>query len=90
MTISNNNELICKACGQIGKSKRAAKGSLGIEILLWCCFLVPGIIYSIFRQASIHKACRSCGSADLIPLDSPMGKELAAKMQPASAPTVIS
>ena len=82
---ASNNELICKACGHIGKSKRAAKGSLLVEILLWCCFLVPGIIYSIFRQASIYRKCRLCGSADLIPLDSPMGKELVAKFQPASS-----
>ena len=39
-------------------------------------FIVPGLIYSIWRQSSYHKACPVCGSSSLIPVDSPVGQKL--------------
>lgn len=68
-------ELICTQCGNIGKSKKVAKGSTGVELVLWLCFIIPGLIYSIWRVSSYHNACRVCKNTNLIPLDSPMGKK---------------
>ncbi|HEY1037268.1 MAG TPA: YqaE/Pmp3 family membrane protein [Candidatus Paceibacterota bacterium] len=73
-----SKKLICSACGHIGSSKTAVKGNLLIEIILWLCFLIPGLIYSLWRSSSRYKTCRNCGSSSLIPLDSPMGKKLLA------------
>jgi len=42
-------DLICPNCGELGKLKSKTKGSIWIEILLWCCFLAPGLLYSIWR-----------------------------------------
>ena len=67
--------MVCTACGNVGKSKRVTKGSIWIEIVLWLCFLVPGIIYSIWRLTTKHDACPSCGNAQLIPRSSPMGQK---------------
>lgn len=62
----------CATCGHEGKGKTHTRGSLLIEIVLWLCFLVPGLIYSLWRHASRHKVCASCGAAALVPLSSPV------------------
>ena len=62
--------------------------SILIEIILWLCFLVPGLIYSAWRISKRHDVCPSCGGADLVPLGSPRGKELAASAE-YSAPSDV-
>lgn len=71
-----SKQLICAACGQVGGGQTKIKGNGLIELILWLCFLVPGIIYSIWRSSSRHKVCPSCGATNLIPVDSPIGKKL--------------
>jgi hypothetical protein len=68
--------MICVDCGTQGKAKRDMKGSILIELFLWCLFLLPGLIYSIWRFTTVGRACRSCGSRNLIALDSPRGRML--------------
>ena len=67
---------ICSNCGTVGTPKSVTRGSILIEIVLWLCFIIPGVIYSIWRLTTRAKACRSCGSTNMVPLDSPMGKKL--------------
>jgi len=69
-------QLICSACGQVGEGKTKIKGNGLIEVILWLCFIIPGIIYSIWRSSSRHKICSACGATNLIPIDSPIGKKL--------------
>lgn len=64
----------CPACGQVGDGARHVPGSILIELVLWLCFLIPGLIYSIWRHAASKKACRSCRQPGLIPIDSPRAK----------------
>lgn len=68
-------KVVCTSCGYIGKPKAITKGSIWIEVVLWICFLVPGLIYSIWRLTSRHDGCPSCGQIALIPFDSPMAKK---------------
>ena len=70
-------KIICGACGTQDKSKTHTKGSLGMEILLWIMFIVPGILYSIWRLTTRKKVCSVCGADSLIPADTPRGKQLA-------------
>jgi hypothetical protein len=70
------SQLICSNCGTVGTPKTVTKGSILIEIVLWICFIVLGIIYSIWRLSTRTKACRSCGAENMVPLNSPMGKKL--------------
>lgn len=72
-------ESICTVCGTIGRPKSVTKGGCLIEGFLWLLLLVPGLIYSIWRLTSKHKACGQCGSTVLVPLESPVGREIAAK-----------
>jgi hypothetical protein len=52
------------------------KGSILIELLLLCFFIVPGIIYSIWRLNTRQKICPKCKNPSMIPSDSPVGAKL--------------
>lgn len=52
----------CGSCKYQGKGKSVVKGSIFIEIILWFFFLVPGLIYSIWRLTSKFYVCPKCGS----------------------------
>lgn len=68
--------MICTMCGHSGTPKMITKGDLGTEIVLWLCFGL-GILYSIWRHASRYNGCAKCGSPNVVPLDSPIGRKLA-------------
>lgn len=71
-------KLICSMCGHAGAPKTAMKGNIVLEAVLWLLFIVPGLIYSIWRSTSRHSTCRVCGSDKLIPIESPVGQKLLA------------
>lgn len=68
--------MLCKSCGFVGSSKSGVPGSLGVEILLWLCLIVPGLIYSLWRDSARYRACPKCGGKEMIPADSPVGKKI--------------
>lgn len=70
---------VCKACGYVGEAKSAVRGSLGIEIILWLCFIIPGLIYTVWRRGSEFNSCPTCGGNQMIPADSPIGKKIIAE-----------
>ncbi len=72
-----NIERICTQCGSIGKHIKKTKGSFWIELVLWIAFIIPGLIYSIWRTTSKQSVCPKCGHSTMIPIDSPMGQKLA-------------
>ena len=43
-------QMICTKCGHVGKPKKKVKGSIFIEIILWLMLIVPGLIYSIWKE----------------------------------------
>ncbi len=69
-------EFICTTCGYVGKPKKYVKGSILIEIVLWFFILIPGLIYTIWRQTSKHKGCPNCEHGLMIPADSPKAAEI--------------
>jgi hypothetical protein len=69
-------EVVCSKCGTLGKPSSHTKGSIGIEIILWCLFILPGLIYSLWRVTTRSDVCRACGSSELVPATSPVGKRL--------------
>lgn len=70
--------MFCTRCFNTGLPNLVTKGSFGIELVLWLFLLIPGIIYSIWRVTTRHWACPHCGSADLVPPDSPRAQQLSA------------
>lgn len=79
-------QMICTACGTIGYPKKVTKGSFAIELVLWLAFILPGLIYSLWRLTTRYKACPQCRSPYIVPLNSPRGRKLAAEAKaPAAA-----
>lgn len=68
--------MVCTQCGHHGFTVRRVKGSTGIELILWLCFLVPGLIYSVWRMSSRRPVCTACGSSALVPPSSPVGQRM--------------
>ena len=66
--------MYCKKCGNVGPTKRTMKGSFAIELVLWLFFLLPGLIYSIWRLTTKGRGCSVCGSEDVIPANAPLAK----------------
>lgn len=66
--------MYCKKCGNVGPTKGIMKGSFAIELVLWLFFLLPGLVYSIWRLTTKGRGCSVCGSDDVIPANSPLAK----------------
>lgn len=69
-------QLICTICGYAGTPKKKNKGNGWIEVILWFFFLIPGIIYSIWRRSDKQSICLKCGNKSMIPIDSPQGQKM--------------
>lgn len=68
---------ICTTCGTVNnKPQKLTKGSMGIEVILWLMFLVPGILYSIWRLSGRDQLMCHCCKGKVIPLSSPFGQQL--------------
>lgn len=63
----------CKNCGYTGSPQFYTPGGCLIELALWCFFLVPGIIYTLWRWSRTSRSkCPNCGQINtMIPLNSP-------------------
>jgi len=70
---------VCPNCGHVGYPKTRVKGSILIELILWIMFIIPGVIYSIWRLTTKAKVCPMCAASCMIPASTPKGRELVAK-----------
>ncbi len=71
-----NANFICTVCGFIGKPKKQSPGSFGVEVILWFIFILPGLLYSLWRLSAKRSVCRKCKSNLIIPVNTPKGQEL--------------
>lgn len=68
------NEFYCTACGAIGKPRVRNRGSSAIEIILWVCFIIPGLFYTLWRMGRKDRYCRTCNTPNPIPAASPLAQ----------------
>lgn len=80
-------QVICRTCGFAGNPDRFTEGSILIELVLWFTFLIPGVLYSIWRLTTRRDVCAKCKSGAIIPLDTPMGRKLLGELRPTKAKT---
>lgn len=73
--------LICTLCGYAGEANKKARGNGFIEFILWWFFLIPGIVYSIWRRNNKENICPRCQNKAMIPMDTPMGQKLMAEQR---------
>lgn len=77
---------VCMACGHIGEPKKLANGSFAVEIIIWAVFiviaastsfliLIAPLAYSLSRTFNKKLVCGLCKGQQIIPADSPNGKE---------------
>ena len=83
--------MVCRNCETYGYPVYGAtKGSALITVILFCFFIIPGVIYAIWRNTGRRMVCAHCGSAALVPWDSPVGQRIYAMGQaPPAAPPVM-
>jgi predicted RNA-binding Zn-ribbon protein involved in translation (DUF1610 family) len=77
---------ICKDCGTAHYGDRVLPGSGWIELVLWLAWLVPGIIYSIWRRSNGRLTCPACGSRQVVLIATPVGAQLARQYYPDGIP----
>ncbi|EIL88521.1 hypothetical protein UU9_12258 [Rhodanobacter fulvus Jip2] len=74
---SSPTKKICRYCGHVGKPAIARGGSMG---LAWFLFIIVsmglGLIFYLFRAREKREVCQSCGHDEVIPINSPVGREL--------------
>jgi hypothetical protein len=67
---------VCGNCRSVIRPVRKRPGTGGVELLLWLFFIIPGLIYSVWRSGAAYKVCPACGANNPVPLDTPAGKRL--------------
>lgn len=88
---------ICKACGHRAKPEKRTPSYFIVELLVWIgaiafalayhwIVLLAAIGFSLWRFTSARRVCPKCGSLDVIPVDSPIGQQLAKLREPPSPP----
>lgn len=70
-------EYICTNCYYKGYPK--VPDSFLIEVILWLCYIIPGLIYTCWRRSEKNIICAKCNQKTLVPLNTPRGKELLEK-----------
>ncbi len=65
----------CPNCGAVDYAVRRTRGAFVIEIVLWFCFVLPGLLYTLWRATSKYDACAKCGLPGPIPLSAPRAQE---------------
>jgi len=66
---------VCTMCGFVGAPRKVVRGSFWIEIILWLMFIIPGLVYSIWRLTTKKQVCPKCKNPTMIPIDTPMGQK---------------
>lgn len=61
----------CMTCGLDEIPTTKNKGSGWIELLLWLCFIFPGLLYSIWRRSNLTEICPACRSSAVVPRNAP-------------------
>lgn len=64
---------VCRKCAYVGKPEMYKRGSLKVEIILWCALIVPGIVYSVWRRIGAIPVCPKCRYGPMMTSRSDLG-----------------
>jgi hypothetical protein len=89
-----SNAYVCRNCEQLVSPNTGRQGSCLIEIVLWLLFLIPGLIYTLWRFSRSNQTCPVCGAVNtMVPANTQAGREIASRLSQealASGPVVRS
>ena len=71
----DSNTKFCSSCHSFTSGKKETRGHFAIEVFMWLLLIIPGIIYSVWRQSSKHITCSQCGASNLIAFNAPKAKK---------------
>lgn len=54
----------CDPCGYVGPARPQSPGSPWVEAVLWITFVVPGLLYHLWRIFGRRYHCPRCGARD--------------------------
>lgn len=52
----------CPRCGEVDMPTARRRGSLGLHIVLYMMWIVPGVLYGMWRDRKLIFTCRRCGA----------------------------
>lgn len=58
--------MLCTECLHVAEPDTVLHGSDRAELIGWCCFAVPGLVYCWWRHLCRYKVCPQCGSDALM------------------------
>jgi hypothetical protein len=60
-------KIACPSCQYVGESVGIAKGSRKTEIVLWCSCVLPGLLYTLWRQSrdGRYQGCPQCREGNI-------------------------
>lgn len=64
--IDFTKKYICMECGCQRDPVNAKRGLLVIEIFMWFLYIVPGVIYSIWRRVRTQRVCPNCRNPSVV------------------------
>lgn len=77
---AGSKPVVCLACGHQGPPRASTPGSFAIEVVLWLCFILPGLVYSMWRLSRRTAVCSACGATTLVPPGSPVARKFLADL----------
>ncbi len=64
--IDFNKKYVCMECGCQRDPIDAKRGLLVIEIFMWLLYILPGVIYSIWRRVRKQQVCPNCLNPSIV------------------------
>ena len=80
MKIQKDSEIICKNCGEVSNAIIKTKGSIIIEIFLYLFYIIPGVLYTLYRVTNKYPICQHCESKEIILRNKRVGESLYKKL----------
>lgn len=74
--IDFSKKYVCMECGCQRDPVDAKRGLLVIEIFMWFLYILPGVIYSIWRRVRKQSVCPKCGNPSVVLTSSPRAREM--------------
>jgi hypothetical protein len=75
----------CPNCGAVEIPMSKPKGSGLVNFILFLFFIIPGVLYFVWRMTTYRDVCPKCGAEGVIPTDSPRAREAIRSRQPIAA-----
>lgn len=69
---------VCTNCEYIGQAYQS--GSFWLGLVLWCCYIVPGLLYTIWCMTTAKNVCPKCGQKTMLSVKLPKGEKLRDKI----------